>query len=99
MSEITPLLAYPSILYKKGINKKKIIDCGTIICDDDNEIETIEIITRNYNMDYYFDIRSSNCIKIQKLCSTIHGMIITLIKQTTDQPCIIKWKMIEYYNI
>ena len=90
MDETTPLL------YNQTKHKKKIMDCGTIMCKDNNNVETIEIIISGYNINYYFDITSTNCKKLNKLCSTINGMLITLHKANTNKACIISWKAYKY---
>lgn len=90
MDEKTPLL------HKMRKHKRKIMDHGTIICKDDNEIETIEIIIKNYNINYFFDIASTNCLKLKKLCTTIHGMLITIRKKNTNKPCTISWIAFKY---
>jgi len=90
MDEKTPLL------HKEKKHKRKIIDNGIIICKDDNEIETIEIIVKNYNVNYYFDITSTNCLKLLKLCTTIHGMLVIIHKEDTNEQCIISWKAFIY---
>lgn len=90
MNEKTPLLYNMKRLDKKIINK------GKITCKDDKNIEIIEIISNKYNLNYYFDITVTNCKRIKKVGTTIHGIIIKVNKANIKKPCEVKWTMIHY---
>lgn len=82
-NEQTPLL-------KHKYFKTPVTESGKIEIDNCNKKISVEVLTKNFNIDYDFIVTCSNhkSITINK---TINGAIIQITKKNPEKKCVIKW--------